>query len=195
VQADALATLGVLPSLSAEEAYQALQKAVDLAETACLLEIALRAHHNLAGSVKEYKGDLPSAHLHYLRAVEIGRKRGVASEELISLLGATGVSFNLGDLAEVEKNLAYMDRLANTMANLDIYKISINGIKASYKWLLGEWDESLNLLRGCLTDSLQRGDLQGVSNAAIELVWNLLELHQWAELIDWSEADSAFCAG
>jgi hypothetical protein len=47
VQADTLATYGVLPGISTDEAVMTLKRAVEIAETSGLLRIAARAHGNL----------------------------------------------------------------------------------------------------------------------------------------------------
>ena len=61
VQADALATLGLLPDQEPQQAVEMLHRAVELAESAGLLAQARRAHNNLAAQLQE-------------RASELGRK-------------------------------------------------------------------------------------------------------------------------
>ncbi len=55
VQADTLATIGVIEGQPPEVILAALEKAVELAETYCLYQIGVRAHHNLANQIRNIK--------------------------------------------------------------------------------------------------------------------------------------------
>ena len=103
VQADALATLGILANQHKDIAIQAATKAVELAEEANLLTIAIRANINLGTVRQSFDGNTYAARKNYERAVEIAQQRGVPQEEFITLLGLIGLLFDLGEIVELEK--------------------------------------------------------------------------------------------
>jgi serine phosphatase RsbU (regulator of sigma subunit)/tetratricopeptide (TPR) repeat protein len=191
VQADALATLGILPNVPREEVLPALRKAVELAESAGLLEIAVRANHNLGVMTAGLLADDQAAREHYWRAVELARKRGVASEELFSLGIAVGVSLDLGELAVVEEELSAMGRLAKTLPDPEAAHLQVHTLQALLSRFRGEHAEALELLRLLRAKAHERGDLQTLLRVDGELNWLLLELEHEGEQIDWAELEAA----
>jgi serine phosphatase RsbU (regulator of sigma subunit) len=190
VQADALATLGVLPDQSPEVVLGALTKAIELAENSGLLQIAVRAHHNLGVMMSGLQGDQQSARHHYLRASEIARQRGVVSEELFSLVNAAEVSLGLGELSVVEEMLLELEKLLKAIPDPAPFKLALDSIKTRLLWMRGEWEHALRLSHICQTEARQRGDLQRLLNIDNDLVTALLELHQWGELEDLGEIEA-----
>lgn len=81
VQADALATLGILAIQANNVALQAATNAVELAEESKSHNIAIRANKNLGTVRLSVDGDFNAARKHYERAVEIARQRGSPQEE------------------------------------------------------------------------------------------------------------------
>ncbi|MGD2205868.1 MAG: SpoIIE family protein phosphatase [Anaerolineae bacterium] len=191
VQADALATLGVLHGTPGEEALAALIKAVDLAESAGLLEIACRAHHNLAVMKSGLLADEEAAREHYLRAAEFARRGGLASAEMFSQISALGASLGMGDLAAVEEGLAALEELASTLPDPEVTYLEISTVRSAWLWMRGEREEALRLRRASQAQARQRANLQMLSNADMDLASSLLELHRSGELDDLSEAESA----
>ena len=190
IQADTLATLGILSGLSAEESLEALRKAVELSESTGLLEVAGRAHHNLASMTRRWLADNMMARLHFRRAVELGRLRGVASEELISLMGDMGISMDQGNLKEVEEQLPYLEQLVGKISNPAASLNSIQMVKAALIWFHGDWVESIRMCRQGLEEACQRGDVENQLNLTSELSWVLLEKNRWGELEDLSEVEA-----
>jgi tetratricopeptide (TPR) repeat protein len=190
VQADALATLGVLPDQSHEEVLGALTKAVELAETSGLLQIAVRANHNLGVMKSGLLGDQQAARHHYLRAAEIARQRGVVSEELFSLVNAAEVSLGLGELSSVEEMLFDLEKLLKAIPDPAPYKLALDGIKAGLLWMRGEWEQALQLSRICQIEARQRGDLQRLLGMDNALVSALFELNKFGELGELEEIET-----
>ena len=87
VQADTLATWGMLPDLSPDEAVEAYKRAVEIAEAAGLLRIAGRVYNNL-GVIKWASGDTRGARVSGLRSVELSRKIGNVRLEMTGLYNA-----------------------------------------------------------------------------------------------------------
>jgi serine phosphatase RsbU (regulator of sigma subunit) len=191
VQADTLATLGVIPGLEPEEAIEALEKSVALSESAGLNAIAHRAHHNL-GTVKSgLLGDQLAAREHYLRASEISRQRGMVSEELFSLMSAAGVSLGLGELSTAAEYIATMEGLAREVADPEPAEMMVRSIKANLLWMQGESEDGLVMFRQCRDETRERGDLQTLAGMVENLASALLEMDRWGEKIDWDEVDAA----
>jgi len=190
VQADTLATLGVIPDLSPAEVLESLSKAVELAETSGLLSIAIRAHHNLGVMKSGLKGDQQAARYHYLKAAEAARQIGSTSEELFSLVNAAEVSLGLGKLYEVEEMLLELEELLKAIADPVPYKLAIDSKKIELLWMRGEWDAALQLSRICQSEARQRGDLQRLSGINHDLISALFELQLWGELENWEEIEA-----
>jgi serine phosphatase RsbU (regulator of sigma subunit) len=191
VQADALATIGVLPNQSDEVALEALTKAVEIAESAGLLDIAHRAHHNLGVNISNFLGDQRVARDHYLKAAELARKRGAAYEELFSLMNAITVSLGLGELAVVEKTLPKIKQLVDIISDPAPAKLKLRGIEAELMINRGQWEEALQLLRNAQTEAQERGDLQNLLHNSVGIADVLTDLDYLGEPVDWGEAEAA----
>ncbi|HSF81375.1 MAG TPA: SpoIIE family protein phosphatase [Anaerolineales bacterium] len=184
VLADALATFGVLPDQPAEAAIKALERSVELTEAHQLLQIAVRAHHNLALVMRGLLGDNLGARPHYLRAVELARKRGVIREELISLGEFIGMSLTMGDFAEVERALLEMNKLVAILPSREATQSDPGMLKAGLLGLRGEWAEAIQAVRVYQAKARQSGDLQGVFNTGSFMAVMLLEQNYFKEEVE-----------
>jgi serine phosphatase RsbU (regulator of sigma subunit) len=191
VEADTLATLGVLPDQPPEEALAALTRAVELAEAEGLLEVAQRAHQNLGTTLIQVRMDGEAARLHYRRAAEIARRRGVAAGELFALVSAAGVSLGLGGPAGAEQEFPRLEELLRAIPDADLPDLEVRLLRAIWLWMRGEREESLRLLRACAADARERGNLQMQLVIAQELVGCLIELDWEGALERWQEAEEA----
>jgi eukaryotic-like serine/threonine-protein kinase len=101
VQAELLASAFITPALSPTERVTALQKAIDLAEGAGLLETAARAYHNLAFQYSLM--DDTESYCHYLwSALELARRLGSAAFELRHMTLLVDGLCSLGQVDEAE---------------------------------------------------------------------------------------------
>jgi serine phosphatase RsbU (regulator of sigma subunit) len=176
VQADTLATLGVLPDNTPEEALAALNRAVELAESTGLLEIVVRANHNLGAVLKGTWGDLPAASEQFLKAADMAQQRGAAQEEIFALSSAVSIYLELGPMTKVE---ALMSRLENLAKAIPQPRSGIHGVLEAKTTLLmrqGKWAEALHLQRDSHAQVRAEGDLQGILEAAMKLFWTLTEM-------------------
>jgi len=195
VQADALTTLGVLPNIPADEALRSLERAVELAESNGLLEIATRANHNLGVVTSEHRGDLKIARQHYLHAAELARQRGAAQEEMYSLESAAGLSLGLGDLKTVEKILNSIRQIRSTFSDPNQALLEFKGIEFGLYFLKGELREALETLRKGRSEARQRGDLQILHSFSTNLADLYLVLDRIEGIGDWTEAEQAAAEG
>jgi serine phosphatase RsbU (regulator of sigma subunit) len=175
VQIETLATQGVLPGQSTDEAVETLTRAVELAESTNYLGSATRAHHNLACILRDAKMDFKSACHHFTRSSELNRKRGSVASELGDLGGMAGVLMDLGELEQAESVFPMAQKI---MAEVEDpgparYEIRIN----QYRLLRyrGELAEAARLLRECLTETRAQGRVQYVNAADNHLADIVLE--------------------
>ena len=181
VEADTLATLGVLPDWTLEEAIDILGKAVDLAESAGLLEIAHRAHHNLGAMITSATGNVESARRHFLQGAALARQRGAAQDELFSLSDAVSMSLSSGHLEEVTEGLARMEDLLRAVPGHSPQPHGYHHIRASLLERQGHWDEAFDLRRSAWKGVHQRGDLQAMLSSGIELAASVVERERLGE--------------
>jgi len=98
VQAEALATLGVLPGQSGEASAELLAQSVALAESAGLPATAIRGHINLGNALRSLGRHLSEPRDHFLRAREHARRIGHVAEELKCLVTAASTVLQMGNL-------------------------------------------------------------------------------------------------
>jgi serine phosphatase RsbU (regulator of sigma subunit)/predicted ATPase/class 3 adenylate cyclase len=175
VQAEALATLGILPDQPPEAAVEALSRAVELAESAGLLFQARRAHNNLAAVLQEFLADFRSAQEHYRRAAELSRQTGSIEGELIVLSNMIGAFLLTGDLGKVEETLPVLRRLLGEAANPGPAALGMRiseGLLARYR---GDLAKAARLLSACQAEARGQGDLEHLALSLNALTQTLLE--------------------
>jgi adenylate cyclase len=177
VEADALATWGVLPGLRPEEALAALERAAELAEEAGFLHLAGRAHNNLGVLWGQRLGDIRTERHHEERSLELFRQTGDISGETFSLGVLIGALVPMGDLGEAEVCLAEIRRLARELqhagAATRIFDYS-HGLILRGK---GDWANAARLARQNLPEIRRLGDLQSETELSLLLAEALLEGH------------------
>jgi serine phosphatase RsbU (regulator of sigma subunit)/tetratricopeptide (TPR) repeat protein len=176
VQADTLTTIGILPDQDPDETLAALRKAVELAESADLLQIAFRAYHNLGVMIGQLLGDMHLARDTFMRAAELSHKAGNVSEELLSLISVMGHTLGLGEFAAAEAQLAKMEALQAALPDPETASLEIHSTAAALLTMKGQWSEGLQLLRKLVPEARRRGNLQMVSNVCDNLAGIQIEL-------------------
>jgi serine phosphatase RsbU (regulator of sigma subunit) len=175
VQADALATMGMLHDDAPEVAMEALTRAVELAEANDLPSQAARAHTNLAYLLYSAMADFRSAREHGRRAAELSRQRGSIATEILSLGDVAHLSLLLGEFSEAETMLASLRRLQNEVGDARTVGLQIQLNEARLLRYHGALDEAARLLRTCRVDARQQNNLDVLSAADVELADALLE--------------------
>ena len=194
VQAEALATLGLLPDQRPEEALAALSEAAELAESANLLGQAARAHVNLAALKATAMPDFAAARDHYRRAAELQRLRGNTAGELLGLGGMAGVLLESGSFEEVEATLPVMRELLNELDNPGPEAFHIRISEALLRRYRGELAEAVHMLQALQSEERQRGNLQNLVDIDIhlaEIVWASHVLQDQAGVGAWADAEAA----
>ena len=190
VQADALATLGILAGITPEEALEALRRSVELAEAHRMLQVAMRAHINLGTMTRTFRGDNDVALEHFRKSAELGRLRGVASEEFLGLSSYISCLFAPGRLKEVEEQLPRLDALIEQIPNPAPNYVVKKFLQAVLTWYRGNWEEAVSLFSQCLEENRQQQNNEAIENDLDELSWVILEKHRWGEAADINEIDN-----
>jgi serine phosphatase RsbU (regulator of sigma subunit) len=184
LQADALATLGILAGITPEESLEALRKAVELAEANGFLQVAIRAHINLGTMTRTWLADNETALKHFHRAAELGKLRGVASEEVLGLSSYISCLFAPGRLEEIDAELPHLEELAGQISSPAQILCSIKFIKAVLISYRGDWDEAISIFWQCLQECREQRNQESVVNMLDELAWAILEKNRWGEPAD-----------
>ena len=175
VQADALATMGMLYDAEPEVAVEALTRAIELAEANELPYQASRAHTNLAHLLYSALADFRTARDHDRRAAELSRQRGSAVAEILALGNVAHLSLLLGEFAEAEDTLAEMRQLQNLVDDPGTVSAHILINEAGLLRYHGALDEALRLLRICRSDARGQSNLEVLTAASIDLAEVLVE--------------------
>jgi serine phosphatase RsbU (regulator of sigma subunit) len=190
VQADTLATLGILSGISAEESLDALRKAVEISEANNLYQVAMRAQHKLGTMLRTWLGDNETAMEHFRRGAELGRLRGVAAEELMASLSYIGCLFGPGRLNEIDAELPHLEELAGMISNPGPSLEAIKFTRAVLVGYRGDWNSALVIYRECLEEARRSQNLESELNLLNELSWVLLDLNRWGTLTDLDEVEA-----
>jgi tetratricopeptide (TPR) repeat protein len=165
VQAEALCTLGILPDVPYEEAESALTRAIELAESAGLLDQAARAHNNLGVRLD----DTQAAREHFWRAAELARQRGEILQELFFAGNAVLQSLWLGDLTEVEEVLPALRQLPDAAEKPGVATLRLRGLEVGLLRYQGKLTEAIEGLRSLRTEARTTGDLQELAGTDLRL--------------------------
>lgn len=175
VQAETLATLGIIPGQTPEAEWQYLSRAVELAESAGLLASAARAHLNLSDHLNR-QGKISNARAHVLRAVDLARQIGNSSWEFHFLGTATDMSFLLGDLQAVTEALPVMKRLLPALPNPEATAAIIHMDEANLLFYRGEWEKAAELYLVCQAEKRQQAELGFLTEINLKLAEAFFEI-------------------
>ncbi len=175
VRADALATLGILPNVSPEETRQALTKAVELAESAGLLMIAVRAHENLSGLLQR-AGDYSASRAHHIRSREITQKLGILDWEYDQLGKIAFISIEMGDFPVAETTLERMGSLENLISTAFPAALNRRFIQGHLWAFQGKLEPAVQRYQECLEEARKLPDVLIRADILVNLVEVLLML-------------------
>ncbi len=156
VQADSLATLGILSNQPIDDARQALQQAVDLADSAGLLVISNRAHVNLSEHFQS-TGKMAEARENLLRASEVAGRAGIIPWQYSQLAGTVEIAIDMGDLDFVESKMPDLRMLSSIVSQPGKTSLYLQAIEAGLERYKGNLDTAIKLFQGCVAEAQQRG--------------------------------------
>jgi len=160
VQADSLTTLGIMPGIPPDEAIALQTRAVELAESAGLLNIATRAHINLGSAKHSHLKDVSACRWHYLRSAELAHQRGALQEEIFALAAAAHMLTLTGELDELERSLAELDHLQANLPNPSLTAHQLDSARALMLGMRGEWAKSLEIVRRLRANAKDDADIR-----------------------------------
>ncbi|HWR65455.1 MAG TPA: protein kinase [Bellilinea sp.] len=143
VQAEALATLGILPNIPPDEARQSLRKAIKLAEGAGLLAAAVRAHNNLS-ELLILDSDYSGGRAHQIRGRELTQKMGMTDWEFSQLGHIANYSLILGDFSVAENALRTMSLMEPQIVNREYYSLIRKIVQARMLLFQGFHKDAIN---------------------------------------------------
>jgi len=177
VQAESLATIGILPNVKPEQAIAALEMAVKISESHNLFGPASRAYINLA-AVIDNLGEIRLARDYRKRAIQLGNKAGGISDELLITQSIANASFWLADFDDARKLIEQMRQRSRSQdAYLDentLNLIYLEGTLARYE---GDFSYAIELFTDLLDRSRQVNDLDRVLLANQALAEVIVEPH------------------
>jgi tetratricopeptide (TPR) repeat protein len=189
VQADTLATLGVLPRQSPESALDALTRAVDLAEKGNFLNIGSRANTNL-GVVRYVKtGDIFNSREDYKRALTIDKRRGDLHNELFTFNNLWMLDTEWSELSEIERGLRILENRAEEILATDMAELLRLKINAYLLALQGEFQRSLALLNDARIKAGECGDLQELDEISYQIILSNIAMHRSGGEPNWQEVE------
>ncbi len=174
VQADALATLGILPNISREEARKATQRAIELAEEHGLYSIAYRAHNNFSQMLYD-AGDLSGARAHRVRCRELAQKMGNVDWEIHQLGGMVLLSLMMGDMPAVRSGLETMRTLAPQVPQPQYSLMDLNNVEARVAAVSGDFETARRLYDGLLEFAQEKKEPEYYLHVLLQLTDLALE--------------------
>ncbi|HEX9028084.1 MAG TPA: hypothetical protein VF823_02840, partial [Anaerolineales bacterium] len=155
VQADALATLGILSNQTLDEARHALQRAVDLADSAGLLVVSVRAHTNL-GEYLRNTGKFAEAREEFLRGSEVAGRAGIVPWQYDQLALAFEVAMDMADIGFIESRLPELKAVASTLGRPGAKSLRLMAIEGRLSHIKGSWESAIQSLQSSVEEARQR---------------------------------------
>jgi len=174
VQADTLATLGILPNQTFEERVKYLRRAVELAESARLLATASRAHFNLGGQLLD-AGEVQSGRAHLIQAYDHARRLGNSSWMFTYLISVCNSCADLGDFDTARKYLADARALYDTIPSPGPSAFPLDALEWTILDLQGEWEHIAEKINSFLENTNTPADPTNVEQAKLILVRGMIE--------------------
>jgi serine phosphatase RsbU (regulator of sigma subunit) len=191
VQADTLATLGLLPNQPVQDTLKAFERAIELSEKAGLLQIAHRAHVNLGSRILNVFGDPYRAREHYQKAAELAVKRGALMEEFISRNAYASTTLDMGELDEAERLLPGLKLLLSQLTNPKAADWSLRVLEAWLTGYRGDWVTARDLMGKIRLEVNELGELLIQAEHNLMWVYTNLLYHRMHPIEDWSPVESA----
>ena len=163
VEADALITLGILPSVKTKDAVSALNEAAAICQAENLLEQESRAHTNLAFNLWRYEANFRGCREHYLKAVVLARQLGDLYRESFTLIYAAVTSITLGEFGRVEQMIEQIDEIRDQLVDPSISGQYYQGLQAYFEHAMGNLEGGAELRRVIFRESLESGSAFEIS--------------------------------
>jgi serine phosphatase RsbU (regulator of sigma subunit) len=175
VQAEALATIGILPTTKPQQAIDALEMAVKISESNNLFSPASRAYINLA-AVMDNLGEVRQARDYRMRAIQLGRKIGGISDELLINQSVAQASLWLADFKDAETRLSqnkqHLGQSETKLSENALVQIFLEG---NLHRLKGDFNQATEDFTELIDRSRQIGDYHHLIEAHCALAETIFE--------------------
>jgi serine phosphatase RsbU (regulator of sigma subunit) len=175
VQAEALATIGILPTTQPDDAVSALEMAVQISEVNQLYAPAARAYINLAAVMDNF-GKVSLAREYRLRAVDLSNKGGGISDETIIHHEIIQDSLWLADFKDAEKRIEILRQSSlGKSAYLNEKTLDLLFLQGTYLRFKGDFEKAIEVFSEIVERSRQIHDSERAIKANIALAEVILE--------------------
>lgn len=175
VQAEALATIGILPTVKPQQAISALEKAIKISESHNLFSSASRAYINLA-AVIDNLGEIKLARDYRKRAIQLGNKAGDIADEAIINQSIARASLWLADFSDAERLIEQMRGTSRQKdAYLDENTLNALHLEATYVKLMGNFTEAIDIFTDLIDRSRQINDIDRILQTNLALAEVIIE--------------------
>ena len=187
VQAEALATIGILPTTRPNQAVDALEMAVKISESHNLFGPASRAYINLA-AVIDNLGEVRLARDYQKRAIQLGNKAGGVSDENFILQSIARASLWLADFEDAQSLIDRMRQEARQQdAYLDENTLNLMFLEGTLARMKGDFSMSMEIFTDLIDRSRQIHDLERTLQGNRAMAEMIIETH----LLEDRKADQA----
>jgi tetratricopeptide (TPR) repeat protein len=176
VEADALITLGGMPSIKTEDAIAVHNEAIAICQAEKLRDQEARAHNNLGEILWLYEADFRAGREHYLKAAEVNRQMGDLSGELITLTNAASSSITMGEFSKAEETIAHLDEIRDQLADPGISGENYQWLQAYFEHAKGNLEGAAELSRVIFRQSMDSGSAWEILSASYFFSLLLMEL-------------------
>jgi tetratricopeptide (TPR) repeat protein len=176
VEADALITLGILPSVKTKDAVAALNEAVALCQAEKLLVQEARTHNDLGFIFSLYEADFRAGREHFLKAAEIDRQLGDIPGELFTLTSGAWSSIMMGELSRAEQMIAHLDEIRDQLVDPGLSGNWYQVLQAFFEHAKGNLEGAAEGRKVIFRQTIDSGDTYQILEESIWFSHLLVEL-------------------
>jgi serine phosphatase RsbU (regulator of sigma subunit) len=174
VQAEVLATMGILPTLHPQKAISALRASIRIAEDKGLKSTASRAYVNLA-AVIENMGGVRLARDHRVKALKIGQESILASDEALIIGSIINSEIWMGEFQAAREHLVQLRILSQQSGSKDHTHLSVILLEGQLERSLGNVSRSIELFSELVKEAASISDVDLVQQGNYFLAEIFLE--------------------
>ncbi|HWQ46993.1 MAG TPA: protein kinase, partial [Longilinea sp.] len=174
VQADTLATIGILNNLPADELQSALEEAARLADSAGLMAISIRAHINLGGHFSRM-GDFINSRIQFTIVRQAAQQTGAIYNDFDILTSIIQIDRLLGDMESADRGVIELKKLKDNVPNPIVGDYLIRFAEITRLRTIGELDQAVAGYTELLAEKNAEITDKLVSTTLLALVEVLLE--------------------
>jgi len=177
VQAETLATIGILPTIKPQQAISALEKAIEISEANNLYSPASRAYINLAAVIDKL-GEIRLAREYQKHAIQLGIKSGGLADELMINQTIARASMWLADFEDAENLIENMRQVSRQKdAYLEENTLNLLYLEGLLFRLKGNFSLAMEIFNDLIDRSHQTNDYERALQANRSLAEIIIEPH------------------